>query len=383
MPIITINPNPVPANQFGAYNSFPAYINPPNHLPFNGGLFSRNDIPQVVGLVPVFPCNDIECRLDKFLANDIFNDEQFTLPVFAQVSGSDLYFNDQNSWLFELPLSGTQTIDFFLDKLIGNVWVNQTSLINNNFGIFYSLPKNCSVGQLNCTVLCPTKNWTGYLLYWQNVLNAFGEGVYRFRVNYTVYTRSFCFASPPFCLKEFDCFLANRTTKFESYYFGGRFGSVNKKYCGGKFWDFCCVGRTDNPSTSPINWYDSIRIYGFLGREDKEYERVQIKYQTGVVNKIRDEAIRKFKWKNFGNFSSNMGTGLPFWFHDRFSVYGLMSPKLLVSDYNLNNSQYELKRYCVIADSNYTPEYKGFSRYSSVELQFKSQNQYLIKTNCC
>jgi hypothetical protein len=185
-----------------------------------------------------------------------------------------------------------------------------------------------------------------------------------------------CWSSPPFCLEIWDCKAVERTTKFQAYYSGGTFGSIEKADCGNKFWQFCCKQQIDGlqRKTSSISWEDSIRIEGFFGYEDKQIERRFNKYQTGTVVKIRDEAIRKFRWKS---------GKLPFWFHDRFAVYGLMADKLIVSDYNLNNSDYGLKTYCVVADSDYAPKYTGASRYSKVDLDFKAQNQYLIRTRCC
>jgi hypothetical protein len=382
MPIVVLNPDPTPLTPFGGYNSY-APVNG-GEQPIGGGTLSRTQVTQVVGLVPVFPCSPDDCRYDKFLSDTITNDQQFPLNVFAQTSGSDLYFNDQNSWLFELNSAVLQpSYTFFLDMLEGNTWVQRAALNDNTFGQYY-----CP-GLLNpnsSCVLCNANNWTGYNLNWQLVLNAFGEGMYRFRTTYFIYLQNNCFASPAFCLKKFDCYKADKTTKFEAFYAGGRFGSIDKTNCGGKFWDFCCCASVISKGPGgcdPINWYDSIRIPGFFGREEKEYERNSIKYQNGFVNKIRDEAIRKFKWRNFSTQATNPGVGLPFWFHDRFSVYGLMADKLLVSDYNLNNADYHLNRYCVVADGNYVPEYKGDSRFQNVTLQFKSQTEYLIRTRCC
>ena len=558
----TYNGNPHPTPPYvGTIKPFP------NKIPFKSLT-----IPQVAGLVPVFPCTSDDCRQGKYQADIIADDTQFPLPVFASYDTNNEYENDKNSFLFELPQNFGGVLEFYLDKLIGSTWVQQAHLNNDDYGKYY--PQHS---------ICTDKNWAGYVIDWNAVWADLGSGMYKFRVSYNtvplVVVAPYCYASPPFCLAEYNCYNADKTTKFEAYYAGGKLGNITKaNSCTTSFfdyWEYCCcenivvpnssvcqdstfkalpvesdeisvtitnatntipyliTGKYSNDSTGggydtngnydnatsvftapctgvycfngafyiemysddpnynvssaialnayiydtngilkskiglgavgttgceavppctleinycesesscinislnqgdivkpifelyvkasvtypvyvtinsaehtncgyftctqsngtykqtnchPIQWYDSIRVNGFFGREEKEYERNQIKYHTGIVNKIRDEAIRKFKWRSFGNTADNPGRGLPFWFHDRFSVYGLMADDLLVSDYNYNNSDYNLKRYCVQADTGYSPDYKGNSRYSNVSLDFKSKKQTLARNRCC
>lgn len=311
-----------------------------------------------------------DCREGEYGADALPDATQFPLPVFAQsVPGStyDPYYNDFNSFLFETPaISTTNTYRFFLDQKQGDTYVEVARLNTNTYGTFF-----------NVNTLCSNLIWKGFTINWSLVLQTFGEGNYKFRMMKQVFSRDpLCYSSPPFCLQEWECKAVERTTKFQATYSGGIFGSINKGDCGGKSWTFCCKTQVDGRPklTSPILWNDSIRIEGMFGYEEKTFERSSIKYTTGLVKKIRDEAIRNFTWKS-GN--------LPFWFHDRFAVYGLMADRLLVSDYNLNNADYTIKTYCVIANSDYSPKYKGYSRYTKVDVKFQSQNQYLIRTRCC
>lgn len=548
------------------------------------GLTSLVKLNQVAGLVPINPCESMECRQGRYMADIIADDLQFPLTVFSYPDdSSDEYKNDKNSFLFELPLKFTGFIKYYIDKDNGGTWVEEAEIKDNKYGKYYA-PKIVGTTTDTTKQLCTDKNWTGVLIDWNKIDLYFGRGMYRFRVQYKPFNSgpgpntSYCFSSPPFCLSEFLCDNANRTTKFEAYYAGGKLGNISKAVScvsdASDYWEFCCckqyifkpnyveclnrtfkalpintdainfsittdtstnpyvyltgkysntssgggfnngnynnstwiytapctgeytfgggfyydlqcsnpgdpnlvasaivmfgyvydqnnnfikkiglisvgstgyiinpncvtadpngyvstvlnqgdyvkvafevycVGTPTYPATvtinqanqtscgfflcsqssggtyvptdcGPLTWYDSIRIPGFFGREEKEYERNQIKYQTGIINKIRDEAIRKFKWRSFGSSADNPGNGLPFWFHDRFSVYGLMADNLLVSDYNLNNADYNLKRYCVVSDGGYSPDYKGNSRYSNVTLEFKSKKQTLARNRCC
>ena len=125
----------------------------------------------------------------------------------------------------------------------------------------------------------------------------------------------------------------------------------------------------------PLQWADSIRFLGFFGYETAEFERKYIKYQTGIVDKIRDEAIKSFSMKT---------SRMPNWFHERFLAYALQADHIYVSDYNRNNSSYNYKHFAVIADSGYSPKYTGYSRYSKVlDLKFKEEQQRIYRSRCC
>lgn len=331
--------------------------------------------PQIVGLVPVFDCTNGDCRYGKDGQDSVSDDRNFQIPVFAQVSPGavvDPYFNDANSWLFNLNTGATY--NFYLDELQAGVWTQRRHLVDNALGTYYPLGS-----------LCTKSTWGGFNLQWYKVLQTYGEGIYRFRMQLNqigdvILKYNVCFETPPFCLKTFDCYQVDRTTKFEANYSGGIIGNIDKTNCGGQSWSFCCVTAPQAPqpiTSTPISWSDSIRVGGYFGDEDTDYEKKQLKYQFGFIKKVRDEAILKLHWN-----SSN----LPWWFHERFKVYGLLADQLLVSDYNIYNDDYNIKRYCIVLDGSYNPirptEGKG-SRYKKVVCDFKAGIQYLIRTRCC
>ena len=624
MAVRTVNGGSAPMKPYGIVISKGTYPLGVYFSSYYGGYQLSNVIPhmvtplatlnQVVGFVPVFPCEATECRLGQYGADD----SAFMLPVFAEdqlVNWGD-YKNDYNSWLFDVPASSDfGDLKYFLDKDVNGTWVEQVELVDNTYGYYYPIGS-----------ICNKNYYTGYNILWNKVLSILGEGIYRFRVsmssgantnsinhlkitemtngaqikltttgyglicpvficnlaltkdqnmqNLVVYINNYqnatypdplflatwnsgtsqidlegllgqncacsrvlynisvtnystpftggsrsyvsygCWASPPFCLKTWDCWAVDLTTRFDASYKGGVIGNVEKAKAGQTF-SFCCTGpliaypdKTSlfrfrfvgwafhvylpitftftmgygydllppitflagtlnyvmaqqlttainnyqatlgtaqfsayyNPATQyceitnlfgenisvnvmcdpmvgnavnwsmdkfvsyiyttngtnygsigefkggtavdlayynaskPITWKDAIRVGGEFGYEETDYERKSIKYQTGVVNKVRDEAILKHTWKS---------SSLPFWFHERFKVYGLMADKLLVSDYNMNNSDYNLKLYSVQGESSYNPKYKGFPRESQVECEFKPAIQNLKRSRCC
>lgn len=325
---------------------------------------------QVIGLVPVFPCETDECR--SYRADARYDDHQYPLPAFGEVNDTDPYKNDFNSWIFNPPATGVNTTaDFYLDKKINGTWVQQAQLNNDTYGIYYDATS------LNCS----NSLWKGFRIQWRKVLNLLGEGIYRFRLRSHIYYQLSCCASPPFCLKAFDCIDADRTVRWEASYAGGKFGSIDKDCYA---WSFCCCptptltpasleAQSTNPC-NPILWNDSVRLEGFFGFEKTSYERTKLKYITGEIKKVRDEALQRFTWKS-GN--------LPKWAHDRLKAYGFMADQLFVSDYNINNADYNIKQKWVVCDSGYEPDHKGYSRYSKVNVDFMEGCQYVHRNRCC
>lgn len=310
-----------------------------------------------------------DCRQGLYKADSIADDHDFILPVFASTTCDDPYENDFNSFLFQYtgtynPLTNS---DFKLLQEVNGQFVQVALLFDATYGV--PIFKACQA----------TYNYAGYAIMWQNVLKLLGPGVYKFEISKQ---NSYCFKSPPFCLQEYTCQEANSTVRFESDYTGGNFGSVTTQ---GIQWSLCCcttTGGSGGPGSSssnvtcgPITWHDSIRFAGFFGYETVEYQRDFIKYATGVINKVRDEAIKSFTVKT---------DRLPMWFHERFYAYGLMADQLYVSDYNINNANYNYKHFWVVADSGYSPKYTNYSRYTKIlDLKFKEGQQFVFRDRCC
>ena len=134
-----------------------------------------------------------------------------------------------------------------------------------------------------------------------------------------------------------------------------------------------------------ISWYDSIRFRGFFGLETTpKYEEIINEYQSGLLEEVRNKLTNNFTLMTYY---------LPKWVHDRLKSYAWMADTLLVSDYNVNNSDYFIKRKAVRRDSGHEPTYldgKNFdrvSRYlqrrSKATVKFREGVESVIKTLCC
>lgn len=322
------------------------------------------------------PC-ERTCECQNYPADYIQNPQDFALPVFAAIAGDvnpdacyDSYQNDINTFLFNFPtnFSPIMSNEFSLEKWDGTEWDTVAYLNDNTYGEAYYNNFFPTAADGTCTNV----NYQGYKIAWQNVLNSLGEGLYRLKLeNNEGY---YCYVSPPFCLRPYDCIVADGTVKFEAFYEGGSFGSVTKQ---GLTYKLCCINpfATDKITTLPITLSDSIRFFGFFGREQYEHKRDQIKYATGEIKKVRDEMIKTFDLRS---------DRVPLWLHQRFAAYGMMADKLFVNDYNRNNANYNYKHFWVVGDSGYTIDHKNYSRYSKIQdVKFKEGLELIYKDTCC
>jgi len=178
-----------------------------------------------------------------------------------------------------------------------------------------------------------------------------------------------CLVSPPFDLKKWDCIRAKGTVKFETW----MTGIIGDPYLDYKKHDLC-----------GMLFYDSIRVRGFFGyQKSPEYRTENLEWgnpQQGKIEHIRDEQIQR--WEYISKY-------MPEYIHTRFSCFAMMCDRTFVSDYNINNSDYTLKRKNVIKDSGYEPEYMDKDAYwtrrhkAKVNVFFKRGVQSVEKSICC
>src|SRR3990167_2253712 len=363
--ITTLNNNSNPQPTFGVHAS-----TVPNFTP-QARVMPVLAPTQIVCLVPIICATD-NTRMPVFTICDCrewVDDQCYINPVFASTGDTDPLKNDHNMFLMEYPFlysyqfTNNSLSAMTLQQWNGAIWVAKASLADNTYGTYYDF-----------TSLC-IPNWKGYDINWRSVLTAFGEGIYRMRIVYTIFNNSGVLVSEPFCLKEWSCEGTDVTVRWETTITGGRIGSIDDDQ---RVFEFCCrnspLGGVGGTTITPVTWIDQIRVYAFFGREKTEYERVNIEYQNGEVIQVRNEAIQKFEYESALQ---------PKWVHDRLKAYGLMADQIWVTDYNWNNSDYNIKKKRVTCDGSYEPQYNENTRYSNVKVQFKEGFQNVIRYRCC
>lgn len=360
--IRTINGTTDPQPSFGVRASTVPIYTPQAKLAYSVPF-------QVVGLVPLV-CPDADPRCPSFSKCDCrewTDDEYYINPVFASTTDTDLLKNDHSMFLLEYPFfylyqwSNPSLSQFSLEEWDGTQWITTTNLDTNAYGTYYDFTSIC------------IENWKGFNIDWRLVINAFGEGFYRFKAAYTVGGNSAYLVSEPYCLKEWSCEGTDVTVRWETEISGGRIGSITNDQ---QLFVFCCFTAVKGGATivTPVSWWDQIRVYAFFGRETTEYEKVQVEYANGEIVQVRNEAIQKFQYESALQ---------PKWIHDRLKAYGIMADKLWVTDYNWNNSDYEIDKRMVVCDGGYAPEYNENTRMSNVKVDFKEGFQNVIRDRCC
>jgi hypothetical protein len=364
--ITTINTNSNPQPRWGVHQSSSSQFTSTGKT---GYVLAPT---QIAGLVPLI-CSDQDPRLPPFSKCDCrewVGDQCYINPVFASTADpGDLLKNDRNMFLIEYPFfyqyqwAQPALSAMSLEEWNGSQWVTTTTLTDNTYGYFYDFGDKC------------IPNWKGFDIDWSAVIGWFGEGLYRFRVDYDIYGNVGILVSEPFCLKEWTCSGTDVTVRWECTITGGRLGSIIDDK---RIFEFCC-NKGGGPAgmqltATPVTWNDQIRVYAFFGREKTEYERSNVEYANGEIIQVRNEAIQKFEYESALQ---------PKWVHDRLKAYCFMADEIYVTDYNWNNSDYEIDKRRVTCDGSYEPEYNENTRYSNVRVQFKEGFQNVIRDKCC
>ena len=330
---------------------------------------------QVAGLLPLKPCDETECRE---ICPDGIKHTVFGEKLGVSFQQGQTYENDWSSFMIDVSIfkanPTTVTVTMFLEKFYQGQWRPSPfapNLNDNIYGQYFGLGD-----------VPGHPSYAGYQINWGSVMNTFGIGCYRFRVetSFTTVTLSDlgepmptvhegCLVSPVFDVKMWNCFVAHGTVKFETW-LTGLIGDPYEDY---KKHDLCGV-----------LWYDSIRVGGFIHyAKSPEYLTNNLEWgapNDGKIEKVSDEQIQRWQYNS---------RYLPEYVHTRFATFAMMSDLMFASDYNINNSDWTLKRRNFIYDSGYEPESIDKTAYwqrrnkLNVEVFFKRGVQSVIKSLCC
>lgn len=311
---------------------------------------------QVAGLLPMIACDATECRSIPRFCCDRMNVFGQLAPIRPNMPETPVpnstYENDLNDFLFDLqlqPSSATWTIEKCTS---GNTFETIATIINNVYGKYQAI--GTIVGH-------PT--YTGFTVNWGRVYYAFGVGVYRIKMSWiSRLEKTGCFVSPEFFLRRFNCDQATRTVKFECV-MPSLIGHHNNS---GYIFDFC-----------GMNWFSSCRYPGFFGTNTvPTYNETFNKYQSGQIEHVHNEAIQKWKYDSLLLTKE---------LHDRAKVYMMMAQSTLVSDYNILNVDWAIKKLSIARAGAYEPvDYNNaLPPRSHVSVEFNAGIQNIISSNCC
>lgn len=122
---------------------------------------------------------------------------------------------------------------------------------------------------------------------------------------------------------------------------------------------------------------DSLRLPGMFGFGESGEEKIDIRYNSGLVKNIRQEIIRRYTMK------TDM---VPYDVLERFEVFGRFAEEMLVTDYNLINPDYNIKQRSVKIEGDFTPDYdtsfNGRTRLVMLELGFVDRVRDIERRIC-
>lgn len=278
---------------------------------------------------------------------DCCSDDNFKLLVLADPTFTNPERNDFSSFLYRV-LTGN-TITFSLEKWNVSAWDEiESDLSATSFGTYYE-PGVLETGFL-------LTKFTGYRLEWRNVLNEYGEGVYRVVASGSFFGNDWNDCSRIYCLKTYSTDAANQTVRFE--------------------WSNNGIITYANPNTGAfkkvdyknIDWNDMIRLTGAFGFPQDKQDVIDISYQVGnhlEIERIRDKTNYNYIFKS-GYY--------PDWVHYLLKDIAFKSNSLLATDYNKLGKHSFVQKAIIKEPDGYTPDYANvYQKKYKVEVNFRDK----------
>ena len=258
-------------------------------------------------------------------------------PVLASTTSNDVWKNDINSFLFKRNFS-SESITLTLQKN----GTTDIAIVNDDYGIYYDFG---TFGDY--------PNYKGIQIQWQKVITLQGAGVYRLKVESTFLTGNTTTFSIPFTLDEYTQEKANGTFRIQS---------IQNGFLRHRDFDY-----------KNLNWLDGLRIRGFFGNRQTEYEQEFVLYANRDSRQVRSELINSYVCQTMH---------VPDCITDIIIEYHNFANELFFTDYNLNNHKNTYIQKQVVFDSMDSIEYKDTTSFAPLQLNYKDYNQNFVKTNC-
>ena len=122
---------------------------------------------------------------------------------------------------------------------------------------------------------------------------------------------------------------------------------------------------------------DCLRLPGIFGYGESGEEKIDIRYNSGLVKNIRQEIIRRYTMKT---------DLLPYDVLERLEVFGRFAEEMLISDFNVINPDYSLKERSVMIEGDFKPDYdtshNGRTRLVMLELGFVDRVRDIERRIC-
>jgi len=301
----------------------------------NNGLGDDPILTRSIGIIAVQPSvpNSVVGQLEGCC---------YKSPVLADASDTVTWKNDVNGFIFKRNFP-SETITLTLEKNGGVASGGLDIPLNSNsYGTFYDFGSVTNF-----------PNYKGYKLEWRNVLILNGEGVYRLRVDSVLLTGTTLAYSVSFELKAYSESRASGTFRIQS---------IMNGYLANPDFDY-----------SGLNWVDGLRVEGFFGNRQPEYEDERIIFRNRQVKQVRSELINKYTCQTMH---------IPSCITDSIIEYHNFANVILFTDYNKRNHKNSYIQKEVVLDSIDSIDYKSVTNLAPLQITYKDYVQNYTKENC-
>lgn len=259
-------------------------------------------------------------------STEIFKECCYTHYVFGELEGNNKLKNDYTAINYQKQLPN-DSVDFVLKDIKNdNEYVLDNSTLGTYFG-FNSFSEN--------------KDFKGFKLEWQKVLQNIGEGQYVLIKRINTLGQTIDQESHVYTLKSYSDAYADKTVRIDTI----MNGYLNKS----------CIDYTG------LNWENSIRLPGFFGRREVQYE------EDILINRNYEKKQISMQQSNEYKFQTNQ---IPNCIVSEIFDYILFANSIFFNDYNLNNTTYNYKNFLVKYASNEGTAYSSLNRKASINLTF-------------
>lgn len=269
--------------------------------------------------------------------DEVFKECCYNHFVFADLDGNESFKNDYSSFYHQRQLS-TETATY---KLIHLESGDEFDLNDSTFGTFFPFG-----------IFPTSQNLNGYLIQWKKVLTEIGDGNFKIIKTSLIAGITTEFPSMTFTLRQFSTKIANNTVRMDVV-MNGRLEKSGVNFTG-------------------TAWKHSIRVPGFFGRREAQFE------EDNIVSRSFEKRQISMKQTNEFKYQTNL---IPDCLTNEILDFMIFGNDIFMNDYNLNNHSYNFVKFGVKFASNDGTVYKTTTRKAQLNLVFNDKFENNLKRN--
>lgn len=268
---------------------------------------------------------------------EVFKECCYVHYIYADANSSEDFKNDYSSFHHQRQLSN-ETVEF---KMIHIETSNEYILNDSTYGVYYGF------GSFSENI-----NLSGFRVEWKKVLDDIGSGSYKVVKTVNKIGVSAEYNSITYTLSQFSERMADKTSRIDVVLNG--------------------FMEKDGTDFTNIGWKDSIRVPGFFGRREFQFE------EDFLIDRSFEKRQISMKQTNEYKFQINL---VPYCITNQIIDLSLFADDIYINDYNLNNHSYNYKKFPVKFQANENTDYSSTTRKARLNLLFNDKFENNLKRN--